>query len=275
MLYTDHHIHSNCSSDAEDYMLDMAMACGELGVNRICFTDHCDMDDYITGNPMPEAEELWRASIDAWRETVAHVPTGLDVCLGIELGEMNHDLARARALIESVPELDFVLASIHNLRATPDFYALRYESEAHCRALLDRYLDELTEVAALPDYDILSHIGYTKRYMLRAGYSVFVEDAQYEDKVRLLLRTVIENGKGIEVNTSGLRHPAILETIPSVKILRIYKELGGEKITVGSDAHRTIDAGRGIHQSFELLRSLGFRYVCAYRKREAEFIPLD
>lgn len=274
MLYTDHHIHSNCSTDAEDTMLDMAMACGELGVTRICFTDHCDMDYYVTGKPDPDAERLWRRSVDAYRETVGRAPSGLDICLGIELGEMNHDPERARALLESAPELDFVLASVHSLRDTPDFYALHYESEAHCRALLDAYLDELTEVAAMPDYDILSHIGYTKRYMLRAGYSVFVEDEMFEDKVRLLLKTVIENGKGIEVNTSGLRHPSINETIPSEKILRIYKELGGEKLTVGSDAHRTVDAGRGVHHSFSLLRDLGFRYVCAYRKRESEFIKL-
>ena len=88
------------------------------------------------------------------------------------------------------------------------------------------------------------------------------------------MKTVIENGKGIEVNTSGLRHPAIHETIPSEKILRIYKELGGEKITVGSDAHRTVDAGRGVVHTFDMLRELGFRYVCAYRRREPEFITL-
>ena len=274
MQYTDHHIHSNCSTDAEDTMLDMAMACGEAGVTRICFTDHCDMDDYRTGKPDPDAERLWRRSVDAYRGTVSRAPSGLDICLGIELGEMNHDVFRARALLRSVPELDFVLASVHSLRDTPDFYALHYESEAHCRALLDAYLDELTEVAAMPDYDILSHIGYTKRYMLRAGYSVFVEDEMFEDKLRLLLKTVIENGKGIEVNTSGLRHPAIHETIPSAKILRMYKALGGEKLTVGSDAHRVSDAGRGVHHSFALLRELGFRYVCAYRAREAEFIKL-
>jgi len=274
MQYTDHHIHSNCSTDAEDAMQDMAMACGERGVTTVCFTDHCDMDDYRTGIPDPDAEKVWRRSLDAYRETVSTVPSGLDVRIGIELGEMNHDPARAEALLASVPELDFVLASVHNLRNTPDFYALRYEDEAHCRRLMDTYLAELTEVAAMPNYDILSHIGYTKRYMLRAGYHVFVEDEAYEERIRLLLRTVIENGKGIEVNTSGLRHPAIHETIPNPKILKIYKELGGERITVGSDAHRTVDAGRGITQSFSMLKDMGFRYVCAYKQRQPEFITL-
>ena len=85
---------------------------------------------------------------------------------------------------------------------------------------------------------------------------------------------VVENGKGIEVNTSGLRHPALNVTIPTPDILRLYRELGGERITVGSDAHRTVDAGKGVQSSFELLRSLGFKYVCAYRKRQPEFIKL-
>ena len=274
MQYTDHHIHSSCSPDAEDSMQDMAMACGERGVTTVCFTDHCDMDDYRSGAPDPDAEGLWRRSLDAYRETLGVIPSGLDLRIGVELGEMNHDPARAAALLASAPELDFVLASVHNLRNTPDFYALRYESEAHCRSLLHLYLAELTEVAAMEGYDNLSHIGYAKRYMLRAGYRVFVEDAEYEEELRQLLRTVIQNGKGIEVNTSGLRHPAIEETIPTPQILKIYKELGGERLTVGSDAHRTVDAGRGVVHTFDMLRELGFRYVCAYRRREPEFITL-
>jgi len=274
MIYSDFHLHSNCSSDAEDTMLDMALACGELGVERLCFTDHCDLDHYATGKPDPDCARVWLRSLDAYRRTVADAPCRLDIRFGIELGVPNHDPARARALVAGVPELDFVLASIHNNRGEPDFYSLRYESEAHCRALLDTYLDELTEAAAMDCYDILSHIGYAKRYMLRAGFHVFVEDAQYEEKMRLLLRTVIENGKGIEVNSSGLRHPAIHETFPSPQLLRLYRELGGETLTVGSDAHRTVDAGRGIHHCYDMLRELGFRYVCTYRRRQPEYIPL-
>jgi histidinol-phosphatase (PHP family) len=110
--------------------------------------------------------------------------------------------------------------------------------------------------------------------MLRRGFDVSVEEPRYADKLRTLLRTVIENGKGIEVNTSGLRHPALHETIPAPGILRLYRSLGGERVTVGSDAHRTVDAGKGVRQSFDLLRERGFRYVCAYRKREPEFITL-
>ena len=274
MIYTDHHIHSNCSTDAEDTMLDMALACGEHGVTRMCFTDHCDMDWEETGLPYPEYDDIWRRSVDAWRHTVAEAPSKLDICLGIELGEMNHDPERAQRLLESVPELDFVLASIHNVRMTPDFYCLRYKSEQHCIELLDTYMDELIEIANMDNFDVLSHIGYTRRYMLRAGYQVSVSDARYADKLEHLLKTLIERGKGIEANTSGLRHPAINDTIPTTEILRLYRALGGEIITVGSDAHRTVDAGRGIFHTFDLLRELGFRYVCAFRARKPEFIKL-
>lgn len=274
MIFTDHHIHSSCSYDAEDSMLDMALACGELGVTRMCFTDHCDLDWEETGLPWPECGEVWLHSVEAWRHTVADAPAKLDICIGIELGEMNHDPERAKKIIASAPELDFVLASIHNLRMTPDFYCLHYESEAHCVELLDRYMDELIEVAGMDDFDVLSHIGYTRRYMLRAGYQVSVSDARYANKMEHLLKTLIARGKGIEANTSGLRHTAINDTIPTTEILRLYRELGGEIITVGSDAHRTVDAGRGIHHCYNTLRELGFKYVCAFRHREPEFISL-
>lgn len=273
MHLADFHIHSNCSSDAQDTMLDMALATGELGVEQMCFTDHCDIDHFITGIFDPNCFDVWESIRLAYEELLREAPAKLDIKLGLELGEGNHRPELATT-IASQPELDFILGSVHNLLDTPDFYALQYTSMEQCVLLLERYLDELYELAALDSFDVISHIGYTRRYMLRAGFDLAVEHPRFSDKVDALLRRIIERGKGIEINCSGLRHPAMECPIPDVPILKRYRELGGEIITTGSDAHRVSDAGRGIGQSVEILKSLGYKYYTTFDKRKPEFIKI-
>lgn len=274
MYLTDYHIHSNCSSDAEDTMLDMALASGEMDVDHICFTDHCDLDFYTTGEKDEKCFDVWPMILDEFDLLRRECPSKLEVSLGLELGEANH-YPDWGGEIASQPELDFVIGSVHSLRNMPDFYALRYESAEHCRSLLFAYLDELNEMAKLDYIDIVSHIGYTKRYMLRAGYSNCVEEDIYDEHVIRLLKTTIESGKGIEINCSGFRHPGINASIPGMKILRMYKQLGGEIITVGSDAHKVAEAGRGIIHGFEILEELGYKYVTVFRQRKPEFIKFN
>lgn len=271
MYLTDYHIHSNCSADAEDAMLDMALASGEQDIDHICFTDHCDLDFYLTGQKDERCFDVWPKILEEYDLLCRECPSKLEVSLGLELGEANHYPEWGRE-IASQPELDFVVGSVHSLRGMPDFYALRYECEEHCKRLLFKYIEELTEMARLDYIDVVSHIGYTKRYMLRAGFRNSVEEDIYDEPMRALLRTIIGTGKGIEINCSGLRHPGINDTIPGMKILKAYKELGGELITVGSDAHKVSDAGRGIKRGFGTLEALGYDYVTVFRKRKPQFI---
>lgn len=275
MYLTDYHMHSSCSSDAQDTMYDMALAAGERGIDHLCFTDHCDLDHYTSGERNPDCfRDVWPQILEQYEYVCRESPSQLEISLGLELGECNHYPDWGRE-IASQPELDFVIGSVHNLRGLADFYALKYESVEHCRELLFRYLDELTEMAELDYIDVISHIGYTLRYMLRAGFSNRADEDIYNDRLQLLLKTIIENGHGIEINCSGFRHPGINETIPSMKILRLYRQLGGEIITVGSDAHSVDDSGRFISHGFEVLEELGYRYVTIFRGRKPEFIKYN
>ena len=104
----------------------------------------------------------------------------------------------------------------------------------------DRYIEEHFELAELGFFDVLGHLGYTKRYMKRRGFDIGLEG--HEDRLRELFRLLIQNGKGIELNTSGLRDTTG-STFPEKHVLKLYREAGGEIITVGSDSHRTEDVG--------------------------------
>jgi histidinol-phosphatase (PHP family) len=177
-----------------------------------------------------------------------------------------------------VPEYDFILGSLHNLRGVEDFYYIDYESTEQCHQIYDLYLDELIELAALPCFNVMAHIGYCLRYMHKKGFDAEITMQRDSEKIDILLRTLIYNGRGIELNCADLvpggRDNPLLIAFPSVPILRRYRELGGEIITVGSDAHTTRASGLGIVEGYELLRSNGFKYVTLFHRHKPEFIKI-
>jgi len=267
MRLSDQHIHSAGSPDCKTPLPVMVKAAMEAGVEHLCFTDHIDLDDCLTGERNTKCP-AWPRVRDSYLAALPDTPAGVELRLGMELGEANHHPELAEKLAAE-PELDLVLGSLHNLRNTPDFYYLHYESEAQCEALNRRYLEELLELSSLPCFDVMAHIGYTRRYMRRAGFEAHIDRERFGDLLEAILRNLIEKGKGIEVNCSGLREGA--GTFPGLPVLRLYRELGGEIVTVGSDAHSPSTAGAGIAQGFALLREAGFRHVALYRRRKPEF----
>lgn len=274
MELIDCHIHSACSDDGRDPMPDMARASRYAGVGFVCFTDHVDLDRYETGVPDPDCFANRAATHAAYRETLKAAPEGLKVRLGIELGEGNHDPARASAIASSA-EFDFVLGSLHNVRGMMDFYGLSYVSKDFCKEMFDRYVAELWELSKLNFYDSMAHIGYPMRYSRRAGFADMAIDMRsYGSELTEIFKNLIQNGRGIEVNTAGYRDEYIGGPIPSADVLRRYRELGGELVTIGSDAHCVSQAGAGLRSGMELLQRLGFSYVTVFENRKPQFIKL-
>lgn len=271
MRTSDQHIHSACSVDSETPMLDMVLAARDRGMAAVCFTDHVEMDDSRTGLPDPDWERQRSLMLSAYRELMSDPPAGIEVRLGTELG-CPHHLSGLAAEIAAAPELDFILGSLHNLRGVKDFYYYEYTSEDECRRLNHMYLAELMEIAELDCFDVMAHVGYTCRYMSRAGFREKIDAEHYGDELRDLLRRLIEKGRGIEINTSGMRQGN--GPYPGPDILALYRELGGEIITMGSDGHVPADAGALIPEAAELLRTLGFRYYTEFVKRQPVFWPL-
>ena len=264
-------MHCLCSHDSAAPLREMALGALSHGMSAICLTDHVDLDDDRTGTPT-----------DVWRDVLTHVAAeheayradpvpGLELRMGIELGEANHDPEGARTALEAAP-WDLVLGSLHNNRNAPDFYHLKYASEEECVRWNRAYLEELRELAEMDVFDVMAHVGYTSRYMRREGFTAEITAELYREELEAIFRPIIGRGKGIEVNTSGLRQGHT--TYPNASVLALYRALGGEIVTIGSDAHVPEDAGAGVREAEELLRSLGFRYVALYDKRKPEMFRL-
>lgn len=268
MYAVDYHTHSRCSPDSSARLLDMAKAAQRVGLRELCTTDHCDLQQE-DGSTLGTWD--WTPILTQYEEAeLLSRRSDFRLLLGIELGGAHTDPQRAADLLSGVP-LDFVIGSVHNLSPAAggrDFYFLDYTTQDYCHQVLDDYFASLLALAPLPTYDSLGHIIYPLRYMNgRAGHHITLDP--WSDQLDALLRTVIETGRAIEVNTHGGRE--VEDWLP---ILTRYRALGGELVTTGSDAHRPLHVGKGLDRVMDLLHASGFRWLTLFRQRKPEQIKI-
>lgn len=268
-MLVNYHCHSVCSMDCDVPMAVMARAAYDAGVRQVCFTDHCDTLDE-NGVFAPDSFS-WEAEEREFALAQEAVGSLLDLRLGVELGEATQHPDYARQVLAH-PHLDFVIGSVHNPTGQVDYYFQHYSDRDACLALLTDYLDQLIELAGSDFCDVIGHITYPLRYM-RVRDGVDVDFRSHDERVRELLRTVIAHGRGIELNTSGYVNCGG-EPMPPDYILRQYRELGGEIVTIGTDAHTPDRMALHLQDGMELLRACGFRYLTVFKDRKPDFIPL-
>lgn len=271
-MLADYHLHClPYSPDAKTSMAELFRGASEHGMTHICLTNH--IEDCVWE---PDLECLppfraWDELFEEFEREKAVFQGKMDIRLGAELSAPHYKPEEGRALYEH-PGLDFVIGSIHNLRHTKDFYFYEFPKDfENLRPDVEKYLDEYIELAGAGMCDVLGHIGYMQRYMARQGTGFNI--MMFEDRLRELFKVCVHHGVGIEVNTSGLRDK-LQNFIPQPEVLKLYREKGGELITAGSDAHSAAGAGEGIREAYELMKAVGFKYVCLYKEHKPEFIRL-
>lgn len=265
MYLCDLHSHTKLSPDSKAELLDTARAALDAGLQEFCVTDHCDLFD-LDGNL--QAFFDWPAARAQFRAVQRELGDSLTLRLGLELGSASADPDTARAILEQGgDEVDFVLGSLHNwigLEGNRDLYFSDYGKDpslarkavestlAHTWALVTRY----------PDcYDSLAHIVYPLRYIHRDGISLTLAD--YEGEVRRIFAEVAKTDHALEVNVCRGRD---LDCWPP--LLRWFKECGGELVTVGADAHRPQDVGKGIPEALEMVQAAGFDSITTFAGRK-------
>ena len=275
------HTHSSFSPDADRNAAVSLMAeqAEKLGLGYITVTDHCDCVFWNTGEEFdyPDYQQTdsmmfgaGKYSIKSIKEINRLKDRYPNLLCGTELGEplQNMDAAEITASMEG---LDLVIGSLHMNTGKPDFYWLDYKSMTsdEITLLLDDYFDELLEMCRVCDFDILAHLTYPLRY-IEGEHGIIVSTERYTEKIAAIFRQLIYRGKGLEINTSGLRQK-YGRTFPDRELIKLYYSLGGEIITLGSDAHRLIDIGAGLREGAELAQSAGFRYTAVFKNRKPSF----
>jgi histidinol-phosphatase (PHP family) len=262
----DCHLHTaTFSCDARATLDGFVAQAQRLGLNLITTTEHVDFDprDGCYGH-YNQARHL------AQREQVRARSFGpLQVLVGVEVDYQAQYEADARRFLEDAG-YDFVIGSVHY--AGGEFIFGSTFLSGPERANYEAYFEQALHAVRSGLFDVLGHPDIVKRYGVE-HYGPF-QPARYTGQIDALLRACIETGTGIEVNTSGYRGPPG-EPFPSLPVLRRYRELGGELLTVGSDAHVIEDLWRDVPLALELAARAGFRAVTVFVDRQPSWLPID
>lgn len=265
----DLHTHTSSSFDGHYSAAEMCEAAVNAGLSVITFTDHFDVDFF-------EEHRLGERQVTSYEDVTSAQAAFADrikVLVGIEVGQGTYEPELTKKSLEKY-EYDFIIGSIHNLRKTPDFCELDYTNMTldEVYGLLDKYFEEMLLLAKWNGFDTLAHLTYPLRYIM-GNYGIKVDLKKYDGIVDEIFETVIANGKALEINTSGLRQK-IGVTMPTVDYVRRFKELGGEYITIGSDAHFTEHVGAGINAGFAIAKAAGFEYVTYFEKHKPVMVKI-
>lgn len=268
----DCHTHSKWSFDGCETTDDMCKQAIKLGIDVLTITDHCEVNGWTTpeDSEFGDFSRLIPKSIDHMKESQIKYSGKLKLLRGIELGQAMQDLKSADIAL-SLDDFDFVLGSVHNVRNTKDFYWLEYTEES-AKELLNIYFDEVLEVAQWNKFDSLAHLTYPLRY-ITGVHKIEIDISEYLPVIDKIFTTLIENNKALEVNTSGLRQE-IGVPMPDEFLLRRYYSLGGRLITIGSDAHKVADLGKGINETLQLLKKIGFESYYYFEKHNPVAVPI-
>lgn len=262
----DYHTHTNFSTDGHSSMEEMISAASKKGIAEIAITDHYDPDYPESGWGEEFSQIDYTKKLGEYKEKYKNI---IQVIKGIEVGIQHGETLKKCVDTVNSYDYDFIIGSFH----CAEGYELAVGGFFD-----DRSVEEATEafyrynyqcLSVYKDYDVLGHINVVDRYG-----SYIPEYENLWDIIDEILKMVIYDGKGIEINTSSFRYGMGEYTTPSQGILNRYKDLGGEIITVGSDAHRVKDLGYGIEWAYEKMRSVGFKYVTTYNQRKPSFIKL-
>lgn len=243
------------------------------GLAEVAVTDHLDIDYPSWEKPFSNPDlNAYLGDIEAARAAFPR----LRIRAGFEFGDTPGSRAQLRGIIESMP-LDFVLLSCHVVFGVDpydkgkDYFGL-YPSKQQA---YDAYLDALIDTAvAWSDYPYSSfaHIGYVVKC---APYPDEQRALVYDDhaeRIDRLLRLIIEADAALEINTSGYR--CVGEPIPSLAILRRFVELGGEMVTLGSDAHYPHHIALRFNTARSLALEAGLRWTATFDRKIRTVVPL-
>lgn len=263
----DTHMHTHFSSDSSADCREMIHSAQEKGVKGICFTDHLDIDYPKTpGEFLIDFSSYFKELPQLQEEFSPAFP----VQIGLELGLQPHLADTLPRVTEEYP-FDFIIGSSHVVHRMdpyyPEFYSGKTEDEAY-----REYFESILENLAVFDcFDVYGHIDYVVRY--GPNTNTYYTYEKFSDVIDEILRALIHMGKGIEINTGGFKY-GLGHPNPTEAILRRYRQLGGEIITIGSDAHKPEHVAFDFEKVPAILKNAGFTYYTVFKKRKPEFIKL-
>ena len=271
-IKTDFHIHSSNSTDSTEPMENMILRGIELGLKEICFTEHHDID--FPEDPNYPGEVAFDLNVDSYLYELLGLrqkyESQINILFGVEIGVQPH-LRRELAVFAKSHEFDFIIASTHLVNHKDPYYPTYFEGRDEEAAYREYFEEVRKSLDMFSNFDVWGHLDYVVRYGQSKDENYSYD--KYKDVIDPILEKIIDMEKGIELNTGAIHHK-LKELNPCKDILKRYRQLGGEIITVGSDAHNTARLAEGFDIAEQYLLDCGFKYYSTFEKRIAEFHKL-
>lgn len=256
----DFHLHTHISFDGRDTARNMAEAALKAGMKEICFTDHMDYD------PLDPNHKLNFEIADYAREYDSLEVPGLTIRRGFEFGMLPDNRAQFQHDLQ-LRNWDFVIGSVHFVDNLDVYYQEYWEGKTPYYAILRSFEDTLTCVRTHDGFDVLGHLTYLGKCDANPEKKpILYKD--YREVADEIMKILVAKGIGMEFNTSGLDSCGAY--LPGPEYLRRFKELGGEIVTVGSDAHHSNRVGQYCGEAVQIVKDI-FGYVCTFTGRKPQF----
>ena len=266
MKIADCHMHSFFSSDSEAPTEEMVKRAVELGLPAICLTDHYDMD-YSTGEFQLDTP-AYAAKI---RELQEKYRDKIDIRFGVELGLQLHLKERMEEYVNAWP-FDYVIGSMHVIDGKDPYYEDAFPDWT-AEELYRAYFRATAEnIRFFHNFQTLGHLDYVVRYCREKG-----KDYSYRafaDEIDTILKELIQYDIALEINTGGYKAGLGVPN-PTPDVIRRYRELGGEKITFGADAHKPEYIAFHFADAAAIAQEAGFRYYVRFKEKKPEYLPIQ
>lgn len=257
MITADFHTHTGFSSDSDQPMEGALQALMNKGIKTVCFTEHMDMD--YPGGEFILDTAAYRARVEELREKYRG---RIEILFGVELGLMDYLAPRLNDYVAQW-DFDFIIGSSHLVDGVDPYYPEYFTEHGDYNGILRYFESILANISAFGEFDVYGHLDYVVRYSSAKSY----RPADYTELLDEILKKLIGMGKGIELNTAGLKY-GLGWAHPHPELLRRYRELGGEIITIGSDGHKAEHYAWDFDRAGDILRNAGFDHYTVFRNRK-------
>lgn len=257
----DLHVHTDNSFDGNHSATFFCEKAEFLELRAIAFTDHCEVDQFRDDSSYEK--RIFQAFFEASKVRSAFRGKIL-VLNGIELGQPVYDVEIADKIVNRY-DYDLILGSVHNLRGQEDFYFMKNLSLDEAEKLLNEYFNEIIELLKWGNFDVLAHLTYPLRYFYSQS-NIDIDLNKFRKQIDEILLLTAKSEKALEINTAALRQP-LNRLSPEIDIIKRFKEVGGNFVSVGSDAHYTEHLANGIDVAYKAAIDAGFDCITFFQKR--------
>lgn len=270
-ITVDCHLHTSHSGDSDTPMEQMILQGIAQGLDTMCFTEHNDFA-YPDAPDLPGAAfvlntDSYLYDFIQYKEKYADK---IKLLFGVELG-LQPEVMRQNAVYAKSFDFDFIIGSTHICHGKDPYYPSFFEGITDEEGYREYFEAVYENIKKFSNFDVCGHLDYVVRYgaNMDRDYSY----AKYRDILDKILELLLDKGKGLEVNTGGLKK-GLRDLHPCMDVLKRYRELGGEIITIGSDSHDAEHIAEYFDRAEDVLKECGFRYYTVFEKRVAEFRKL-